>query len=799
MFIPSFIKAGSFRNQKNRRLSRAAGLALLLMAAPGGLSAADNYQWDAIDESLWQSGNWTTPGNWSPATVPPNDGTAAIRFDLSGGTGNLITGIGSNGTTWEIDSLYYKGTANTNEQLYIYAGELDGTSARTQQSNTLRIGAGGITLEGGNASGGGSVLFLGNVNVSENRVHVELTTDQTWSISRHSSNGEMNNHGTLRLAGDLLGSGNLFKTGNGYLRFESGESTSYTGTVTLDNGGIILNSYHQLDRLGSQPLLWHNTASTTLGFSNDRSTLQTYSQAITFSDTGSGLYNLSLMHASETQKLQMTGELQGTLNESIVFLGAGGDHRSSYLALAADNSDLTSTRAGGNQNSGSTYLSALYIRRGNIVLDHANALGLNNSLSVSLGDANGNRIGSRSSLVATDGNDVSSKIYTSLNDRAAGSATGTAVVGLAGTGAVTFSGEIHLGVTNSEAVNYHNLHFFAETEGVATFSGKITQNAETALYKPTVFASGGGTVILSSEENDYGGTGTAAGYGGTSIIEGTTLVANGGRALAEGSATGTGSLRIGLDATTVTGVNTTNGSGFITTTNPGSLKVGQQVSGTGIAAGSVVERIFADGTIQLSKNATATGTATLTGAASAGTLSGTGRIRPGEGNAIFAASTGVIAPGNPLDTAVGTLVLDGGGTSAPLVMLEEGASFEFRINGNTADRIDFWNYSAGDLAPSDHVVNLTLSGSLAVGEQQVDLFRFYSDEGDTLGSSGPMGGFTLQYDPELFSSASLSYTGGSVLLTYTTTAMIPEPGTWALLGLSTALLALHRRRAARRS
>ncbi|WPJ95622.1 hypothetical protein SH580_19575 [Coraliomargarita algicola] len=211
--------------------------------------------WDAASGSIWSSGDWSTAANWDPDGVPLNDGTADLIFDLSsnGNTGSFVTGLGPDSLS--INSLTFLGTNAGNYSVTLAAGTTTG-SAEASTTVTLNLGAGGIDLQGAKLSGAGDIFYLGSV-ANGNRVHLNLTENQTWDIQK-AANGETNNHGTLRLAGDLSGAGNLTKTGNGLLRIESGSSDDYTGTVTLD-GGLIQLYPGQLDRLGPNALQWHNT------------------------------------------------------------------------------------------------------------------------------------------------------------------------------------------------------------------------------------------------------------------------------------------------------------------------------------------------------------------------------------------------------------------------------------------------------------------------------------------------------------------------------------------------------------
>jgi hypothetical protein len=184
---------------------------------------------------------------------------------------------------------------------------------------------------------------------------------------------------------------------------------------------------------------------------------------------------------------------------------------------------------------------------------------------------------------------------------------------------------------------------------------------------------------------------------------------------------------------------------------------------------------------------TGTGSVTVT----AGTLGGNGVVRPGTGAAVSVSSGAFIAPGDStISDGIGALTLDGSGTASALLTMATGAQFNFQLGaGLTSDRIDFWNFgTAADFVRNNNVINI--SASLDAGPGTYNLFSFYSDNGDTLKSSGVSSGLSLNFlDPLM--AGTLSYDFGEINLVMTA---IPEPSTWALLATaSIGLLALRRR------
>ncbi len=188
---------------------------------------------------------------------------------------------------------------------------------------------------------------------------------------------------------------------------------------------------------------------------------------------------------------------------------------------------------------------------------------------------------------------------------------------------------------------------------------------------------------------------------------------------------------------------------------------------------------------------------------SGATLGGTGRFsRFSSANttsAVLVNSGGTLAPG---DGGTGTLTLDGvnfsGTTNARVLNMASGAKFSFDLagNGTSADQVAFWNYVSGDLGLNSNAINLSITGPLVEGTYTVSIFKFYSDAGTTLTTSGITSGLTIgTLDSSFQGTPTLTYNsaGGTIDLTYT---VVPEPSTWALVALGlTSILVLRRRRA----
>ncbi|WPJ95575.1 hypothetical protein SH580_19335 [Coraliomargarita algicola] len=178
-----------------------------------------------------------------------------------------------------------------------------------------------------------------------------------------------------------------------------------------------------------------------------------------------------------------------------------------------------------------------------------------------------------------------------------------------------------------------------------------------------------------------------------------------------------------------------------------------------------------------------TGSATGTGAVivqDGATLGGTGRIAAGLANGITAQSGATFAPG----ASIGSLILDGGNTTGPVLTMEAGATFEFELGpGNTSDQILLWNYSDGDLVLNDNIINFS-----DAQEGTYTLFEFYGDNGDNTIASNLTEGLVIGTGLEAY-SYTLNYNSDSITLD-----IIPEPSSFALVIGAIALFMTNRRR-----
>lgn len=706
---------------------------------------------------------WSDGTNWSPGS-PAVSGDDLTFNALTAGVvvestvdSDWATAGSVNGITFNADSTSGHYTINQGAGV-----------------TSLTIGAGGIT---NNRTGSGLVTFTGNLVAG---------ADQQWNTAA----GSWNN-GRTYINGNLASTAGVEITvnaaSNGAVFFQSGNSDDFNGSFKVIGGGVRLLGNSQLGRLGSTSLTMSSVSNTTLSFDSLTGVNQSLQFATPMHFVDEGSTAMGLLIASGTtgnSSLAFTGAWSGALNDSIRVTGP--PSLDFVTRFQQDASTLTSTRASGSQTNSAAYLSV-----GEYSIENANAFGTGNSLSMSLGNGSTNAASlAKTSLYVADGLSAASALYANRNYNGTVNAARSPVVTIGVSGPNTtasFSGTLTLEYTNFNAntdeLNRNrgaNVHLQATSGSTVTFSGNIVDSftgATGTRYVP-VIAQGGGTLILSGTNSSY--------RGGTSVIDGTILRANGGSG-ASGSATGLGNVVVGYDAANVTG-NTTSGQSFITGVTTTNLHVGQTITGAGIPDGTIITFIHPTvaGRIEISNNATATASGiSISASAETGVLAGDGRIRPGVVNdlqsQIAVASGSSIAPGN----SIGTLTLDSGGTTAPLLTMASGAKFIFELGAaNTSDQVAFWNFNPGDFVLNDNVIDFS-------GAQlgTYTLFTFYNDDGSTATPSGISSGLIIGTGLDGFSH-NLSYNTDSITLT-----VVPEPSTAIILliGLAAAATRIWRR------
>jgi autotransporter-associated beta strand protein len=731
--------AGRFFNQPNNIMTPikkpipSCKWAPLLVALIAGGETLNAQNWTGTVD-----GNWSVGTNWSNS-VPATSGEAVT---INGATAFFTSTINSTwATAGSVNSLAFTSNASSGTAFTVQSGS---------GVTSFGVGAGGITVAASTQT------F--NLNTP-----LTLSASQNWNVGAGS---------TLNIKGASMdyGSGvTVTKTGTGTLFLGSTAASTSAGNFVLNQGtlGVGITGSSQF---GTNGLRWENNGNTNLqvGIFGTLSTNATFSNNVQLYDqgVGGGQYTFTSAAIASGSTFTISGNWSSanTLTQQITFNSVGNNTTAGFSNGV--------TKITGN-NSGLVTSSNILIREGIVVLDSANAFGLNNSIATSVGQTAKNSVPSVAALLATSGNTVTALLTTSFNNQAPAQIS---QFGLYGTGAVTFSGGLRMVTTSSVGSPVPAVYLTASSGGVATFSGSVFDNG-TGSQKSTVVVSGGGRVILSSSSNTYAS--------GTNVNSGTVLSVKN----SAGSGTGTGAVKIGYAANSVTGGSTTLNSGAVTVTSTAGLSVGQEISGSGIPAGSVIVAINSGTDLIISQRATATATGVAISAlSSTGVLGGNGIIAPTGANGITVFSGSSVYPGSG-EVVSQALRLDGGSTSAALLTMLSGASFTFNLGpANASDQIKFLNYLAGDLSLSANALNFSNAQA-----GTFKLFEFYSDAGTSVTASGISSGLVLGTGLSGFTTT-LQYNTNDISLVV---SAVPEPSTFGLiLGVVSLTFVVSRRRRA---
>lgn len=424
----------------------------------------------------------------------------------------------------------------------------------------------------------------------------------------------------------------------------------------------------------------------------------------------------------------------------------------------------------------------------------ANAMNLNGNISVDMTSTN--------ILTLNGGMNIGAGSRTITINNTGGSATAPSLAFGGGVGS-TYSQ-----ITGSGVLAFKNGNA-SETPMVSVRLGSGSPNDYTVISADVTIGSGvslitttSNTLTASSDVTvNTGGILNLSNNGGSSASQTIGSLSGGGTVVNSSTSNGTAILTIdggsNVSRTTFSGTVQNGSTAFVSIVKSGSTT--QVFSGANNYTGATTVNggtLLIDGThIQ---TVSGSGYTVNSGA----TLGGTGRFSrfstSNTQNAVLVNSGGTLAPG---DGGTGTLTLDGvnfSGVNTRVLNMASGAKFSFDLagDGSSADQVAFWNYVSGDLLLNSNAINLSITGTLVEGTYTVSLFKFYSDSGTTLTTSGITTGLTIgTLDPSIQGTPTLTYNsaGGTIDLTYT---VVPEPSTWALVALGlTSIVVLRRRKA----
>lgn len=756
--------------------------------------------------------------------------TRTISFLLGGGT------LDTNGIDLILSNSLGSGAGGFTKT---GTGNLTLNAAATYTGNTL-LSLGSITIGASDALGiggdlslaAGTTLTLGTSSLTHGLVSTAgagTTITGTGTITA-STGFSFSNTDATQVNAILAGSGGLFKNQTNTLTL-AGLST-YTGTTEVQNGILSINSISDVNG-GASALgnaadaesgvirMGLTTTATTLQYTGNGHTsdrligMQGTTGGVTIDADGTGALGLGGARFENAGDKTLT--LQGS--SAAGFVNSIGELKEIGGVLSVVKSDAnTWNLTSANTYSGTTTINAGVLRvSNNLALGTGGTTLANTGATLELND--GVNIGN--TLTISDvGNNKTLRLLDSAN-------TGT------------YSGNIVIQETTAG-----NFDIAADTGDTLTISGEISGAVAGGVSKE-----GAGTVVLTNANTFTGVTAVNDGIlniqnnaalgdtaGGTSVASGATIQLQGGitvgaEALTINGAgeTGQSGALVNLSGDNTYGGAVTLGSDSTISSDAGllTLNAATAVSGGGndltvAGAGNVtVSGVITDvtsftkegnGTVILSGNNNYTGptdvndgTLLINGASPDATgliTVGSGATLGGTGSAGGLSSSAVIESGGILTGGV-----DGNG-SAPSptaggMITEPGAVGTLTFGGDlTVNSGSIWLVDLVQGAVTSNSDKIKVDGALTIGTNAFIAFNFdqsFANNGNVYtiaeyGSRDTNEFFTLfgEIDPWL-SGQERSIGGGQYMITYggasngsITLTAVPEPGTFALLGLALA-------------
>lgn len=177
------------------------------------------------------TGNWFDPANWAGGAVP----------DVS----NVANVVIPQGVTVSFDTSGAQAPADATAAVNVDSIGVEGSLA--QNSGTLNVGSGGLTLDS-YAQSGGALAVSGDVNLKDfTQSGGEMAVDQDFTVSE---NFEQGANGTLTVGGNAditddsggLVVGNLNVTGTTSMTSTDGDITQAAGTTIVVGGATTLTA-----------------------------------------------------------------------------------------------------------------------------------------------------------------------------------------------------------------------------------------------------------------------------------------------------------------------------------------------------------------------------------------------------------------------------------------------------------------------------------------------------------------------------------------------------------------------------
>lgn len=468
---------------------------------------ATSFTWNADG-----NGNWSDMSRWSPSTAVPNDVDVTATFGPVITAARVVT-LNQNATVGTL--IFNEDTVGANAYTVSFeAGRTLTFRVSTGVAELRARGSGGYAL---GTQGQGTVHLFSPLAISAGSAQVATGDGATIAIS-----SQITGPGGLTLSSlnSNDGTGEAVNGTRG-TALRSTIANSFTGGVTVNSGYLMLAG--NIGNAGAGDIVLNASDSSNGGIGTNLR-LKTgggvLPNRIVFGNpnaTGGGSPRLGwFLYDSSAANYTHTGGLHGQLgNQTLRFATAGAAANS--LRLQGNGTVVGGTGA------------TVHVRKGRLVLDHANALGVGNALGsdtsggLNLGDWLNNSTDTAELL--TNGYDVRLRVTTT---QGSGTTHNDHLVlgGIHTSGVATFHRNIALGrITAGE----RQLRLTSAAGGTTVFAGVISDSGSSGVVLPVRIV-GAGRVIL---------TGANTYAGGTTVESGVLLANN-----TSGSATGSGAVTV---------------------------------------------------------------------------------------------------------------------------------------------------------------------------------------------------------------------------------------------------------------